>query len=158
MTVMEKCLDVRECYSANHNLIREKPNVMPRTKIEDTVETQLIAIGAVSDYAQSYPSMPDRLRNIVGWLDNNLKAAGLAFMIERIDGETAKVHDEWMTRFALTPAEIRLAAYVVHGGTIAGYAKQHAVSRNTARNQLQAIYGKTGTHRQAELVALLLKP
>jgi DNA-binding CsgD family transcriptional regulator len=130
---------------------------MPRTKIEDSVETQLIAIGAVSDYAQTYPSMPDRLRNIVGWLDNNLKAAGLAFMIERIDGETAKVQDEWTTRFALTPAEIRLAAYVVHGGTVAGYAKQHAVSRNTARNQLQAIYGKTGTHRQAELVALLLK-
>jgi DNA-binding CsgD family transcriptional regulator len=129
---------------------------MPRTKTEAAVESQIIATSAVRDYAQTYPSMPDRLRNIVGWLDGNLRAAGLAFMVERIDGETAKVQDEWTTRFALTPAEIRLAAYVVHGGTIAGYAKQHAVSRNTARNQLQAIYGKTGTHRQAELVALLL--
>lgn len=122
-----------------------------------TVEKRYIATAEVNSYARTYPSMPDRLRDIVGWLDDNLKAAGLAFMIERIDGETAKVHDEWMTRFALTPAEIRLAAYVVHGGTLAGYAKQHALSRNTARNQLQAIYGKTGTHRQAELVALLLK-
>jgi len=115
---------------------------MPRTKIEDTVETQFVATNAVSDYAETYPSMPDRLRNIVGWLDNNLKAAGLAFMIERIDGETAKVHDEWATRFGLTPAEIRLAAYVVHGGTIAGYAKQHAVSRNTARNNCRRSMAK----------------
>lgn len=141
------------------NLIRAKVGHMSRNaKITDAVETHVIATTAVREYAKTYPSMPDRLRDIVGWLDDNLKAAGLAFMVERIDAATASFENEWIARFALTPAEIRLAAYVVHGGTVAGYAKQHAVSRNTARNQLQAIYGKTGTHRQAELVALLLKP
>jgi DNA-binding CsgD family transcriptional regulator len=127
-------------------------------KVDDTVETHLIATTAVRDYAETYPAIPDRLRDIVGWLDDNLKTAGLAFMVERIDAATARYEDQWNARFGLTPAEIRLAAYVVHGGTVASYAKQHAVSRNTARNQLQAIYGKTGTHRQAELVALLLRP
>jgi len=131
---------------------------MPRNgKLTDTVETRYIGTSETRAYARTYPAMPDRLRDIVGWLDANMKAAGLAFMVERIDEAAAKYQELWIVRFGLTPAEIRLAAYVVHGGTIAGYAKQHAVSRNTARNQLQAIYCKTGTHRQAELVALLLK-
>ena len=109
------------------------------------------------DYASTYPSVPDRLHGIVHWLDVNLKAAGYAFMVERIDREVAVRQSAWGERFGLTPAEMRLAAYLMNGGTIASYAKAHDLSRNTVRNQLQAIYCKTGTHRQAELVGLLLQ-
>lgn len=110
----------------------------------------------VRDYARVYPSLPDRLRDIVQWLDENMKAAGFAFMVERIDREVAARQSAWADRFALTPAEMRLASYLMNGGTVATYAKDQALSRNTVRNQLQAIYCKTGTHRQAELVRMLL--
>ena len=101
--------------------------------------------------------MPDRLRDIVHWLDENMKAAGFAFMVERIEREVAARQSAWVEQFALTPAEVRLAGHLMNGSTIASYAKARDVSRNTVRNQLQAIYCKTGTHRQAELVSLLLK-
>jgi DNA-binding CsgD family transcriptional regulator len=59
--------------------------------------------------------------------------------------------------FALTPAEARLAALLAQGMAPAEAARRLGISRETARNQLKAIFNKTGTHRQAELVALLSK-
>ena len=127
-------------------------------ELSQAVEDNYIASENARRYALTYPSIPDRLRDIVRWLDTNLKSAGLAFMVERIDDQVAELQAVWARTYALTPAETRLAAHVVHGGTLATFAKARALSRNTVRNQLQAIYCKTGTHRQAELVALLLKP
>jgi DNA-binding CsgD family transcriptional regulator len=111
----------------------------------------------LAEYARTYPDMPDRLRGVVDWLDKNLRGAGFAFMLERVDARVAEIQDAWVRKYALTPAEVRLTAHLVNGGTIASYAKAHGLSRNTARNQLQSAYCKTGTHRQAELVSLLLK-
>ncbi|MCE9523798.1 MAG: hypothetical protein K8S25_15375 [Alphaproteobacteria bacterium] len=121
------------------------------------VESEYVAAEHTRHYADTYPGMPDRLRDIVRWLDTNLKSAGLAFMLERIDTQVTELQAKWAKVYALTPAETRLAAHLVHGGTLASFAKARALSRNTARNQLQSIYCKTGTHRQAELVSLLLK-
>lgn len=126
-------------------------------ELGQAVEENYVATQVLQHYAVTYPSMPDRLRGIVRWLDENLKAAGIAFMVERLDDEVAAVQSTWTKKFALTPAELRLAAHLVHGGTLATFAKARALSRNTVRNQLQAIYCKTGTHRQAELVGILLK-
>jgi DNA-binding CsgD family transcriptional regulator len=79
-------------------------------------------------------------------------------MVERLGARAAEIESARGKAHGLTPAEIRLAAHLVRGGTVSGYAKAHGLSRNTVRNQLQSAYCKTGTHRQAELVALLLKP
>ncbi|GGC59998.1 helix-turn-helix transcriptional regulator [Chelatococcus reniformis] len=57
--------------------------------------------------------------------------------------------------FGLTPAEARLAAQVASGQAPAVAADALGVSYETVRNQLKAIFAKTDTHRQAELVALL---
>ena len=126
-------------------------------KLADAVEANYVASTDMRNYAETYPTTPERMRGIVDWLDANLKTAGFVFMLRRIDEATDQAQTGWTQRFALTPAEIRLAAHLVNGGAVATYAKRHAISRNTARNQLQAVYGKTNTHRQAELVALLLK-
>jgi DNA-binding CsgD family transcriptional regulator len=122
-----------------------------------TAKVQAQVTVRLPDYAKAYPSLPDRMRDIVHWLDVNLAAAGYAFMIERIDRQVAERQAEWAGRFGLTPAEMRLALHLMNGGTVASYTKANGVSRNTVRNQLQAVYCKTGTHRQAELVALLLQ-
>ena len=57
------------------------------------------------------------------------------------------------TAFDLTLAEARLVTALVAGETLEGFAERTGHSRNTVRNQLAAIFAKTGTRRQAELVA-----
>jgi DNA-binding CsgD family transcriptional regulator len=57
--------------------------------------------------------------------------------------------------FGLTPAESRLASALTDGGTLLEAAKGLNISWETARTQLKAVFLKTDTHRQSELVALL---
>jgi DNA-binding CsgD family transcriptional regulator len=57
--------------------------------------------------------------------------------------------------FALTPAETRLASLIAAGMNPETAAQKLGISRTTARNQLRAIFAKTATRRQSELVALL---
>lgn len=56
--------------------------------------------------------------------------------------------------FGLTPAEARLARELSSGEELAVAADRLGVCYETARNRLKAIFAKTGTHRQPELVAL----
>jgi DNA-binding CsgD family transcriptional regulator len=56
--------------------------------------------------------------------------------------------------FGLSPAETRLAALIATGLSPERAAEQLGVTRETVRTQLKAIFAKTGTSRQAELVAL----
>jgi DNA-binding CsgD family transcriptional regulator len=59
--------------------------------------------------------------------------------------------------FGLTPAEARLAIEVVRGHGLKGIASALQVSEGTVRTQLKAILAKTNTHRQADLVGLLVR-
>jgi DNA-binding CsgD family transcriptional regulator len=59
--------------------------------------------------------------------------------------------------FGLTPAEGRLAQLLGHGVPVHEAANTLNIAYETARNQLKAIYAKTETHRQSELVALLAR-
>lgn len=58
--------------------------------------------------------------------------------------------------FGLTKAEARLALALAEGRSPAQAAKDFDVKLTTIRSQLQQIFAKTGTSRQAELVAMLL--
>jgi len=57
--------------------------------------------------------------------------------------------------FDLTPAEARIAAALAEGLTLDQIAARFSVSVETVRSQVKAVLAKTGTHRQAELAALL---
>lgn len=74
------------------------------------------------------------------------------------DPDSELVVEEALLRrlYALTPAESRLAQLLVNGETLAGAAKRLGISETTAKTQLQNLFWKTGTHRQPELVKLLL--
>ena len=57
--------------------------------------------------------------------------------------------------FGLTAAEAKLASLIGAGESIECAAERLKISSLTARTQLKAVFSKTSTHRQGELVALL---
>ena len=59
--------------------------------------------------------------------------------------------------FRLTPSEAKLACIIARGAPPDIAARELKISRDTARNQLKSVFAKTDTHRQSELVALLLQ-
>jgi DNA-binding CsgD family transcriptional regulator len=59
--------------------------------------------------------------------------------------------------FGLSPAEARLCSLIATGISLDRAAEELGIAHETARNQLKAIFAKTGRHRQSELVALLSK-
>jgi DNA-binding CsgD family transcriptional regulator len=57
--------------------------------------------------------------------------------------------------FGLTSAEAMLAATLSNGTSLNAAADELNISRLTARSQLKAVFAKTDTHRQSQLVALV---
>ena len=58
-------------------------------------------------------------------------------------------------RFHLTRAEAGLALHLAQGATLADAADALGIAYNTTRSHLRAIFAKTNTHRQVELITLL---
>ncbi|MBX3547431.1 helix-turn-helix transcriptional regulator [Chelatococcus sp.] len=61
-----------------------------------------------------------------------------------------------LARFRLTVAETRLVEVLLRGRSLANAALELDIAYETARTHLRAVFAKTGTHRQAELLALIL--
>jgi len=59
--------------------------------------------------------------------------------------------------FGLTESEASLAEALLNGSTLADFAQEREVSKQTLRNQLVGVMRKTGTRRQSELVSLLTR-
>ncbi len=59
--------------------------------------------------------------------------------------------------FDMTPAESRVAAALMEGDDVASIAQVLHVSVQTIRSHLKTIFSKTGTHRQGELIQLLIR-
>lgn len=57
--------------------------------------------------------------------------------------------------FDLTPTEARVARALASGQTVGDIATFHGTSSATVRNQVRAVFAKTGMNRQADLVGLL---
>lgn len=58
-------------------------------------------------------------------------------------------------RFQLTPTEAALAVQLAKGAPLVDAARALDIAHNTARSHLRAIFAKTGTHRQVQLIHLL---
>jgi DNA-binding CsgD family transcriptional regulator len=99
-----------------------------------------------------YPSLPARFARVLATAEGPLRDAMQRF----VPGPPPDV-EPLEPGFGLTPAEQRLAWGLAQGGSLKTIAAAQNVSINTLRNQLQAIYDKTGVNRQAALVSLLLE-
>ena len=91
----------------------------------------------------------------IPWLGLHAPAA----IVTVVDPETGQrqLAQNLHNRFGLTGAETGLAAEILKGDGRAAAARRRGISVATARAQLSSIFEKTGTHRQAELVHLLLE-
>lgn len=84
-----------------------------------------------------------------------LKRAALLFLYD--PAGTPSAPPELIARlFSLTCAEAELVVALCGGNTLEQAAQARQTSIHTARTQLKSIFDKTGTRRQADLVALVL--
>jgi DNA-binding CsgD family transcriptional regulator len=71
-------------------------------------------------------------------------------------GARPKLEQEVVLKaFGLTPAEARLAVRIAAGMSLEQAAEGLGIGKETSRRHLKAIFAKTETHRQGQLVALL---
>ena len=86
------------------------------------------------------------------------RRAGLAVLyVIDPEGDTGPDAEALRALYGLTAAEAAFAAELARGRTLDQIADGLGVSRHTVRGHLKAVFAKTGTHRQAELVGLLLR-
>lgn len=106
--------------------------------------------GGRSLHADALPLARDRQAPLRGMI--------LALLLlHELDEVRGSGGDVLRQRFGLTPAEARLALALADGTGLAAAAHANGIRVSTARAHLKAIFGKTDTHRQAELVALLAR-
>jgi DNA-binding CsgD family transcriptional regulator/PAS domain-containing protein len=84
------------------------------------------------------------------------EAAPVVVFLADPDRVTPPDAQQLVEAFRLSPAQARLSARLCRGETLAAAATNNRITVATARVHLKAAFRKTGTHRQAELVGLLL--
>jgi DNA-binding CsgD family transcriptional regulator/PAS domain-containing protein len=84
-------------------------------------------------------------------------APGLALLLLREHrNDAALALEVAAAHFGLTEAETRVLGEVLAGATLQEVASRLGVARSTVKTQLEAVYGKSGTRRRAELVRRVL--
>lgn len=83
----------------------------------------------------------------------------LAVLVVITDPERGCVppKERLMQAYGLTPAEAALVRCLLQGHDVAATAEQLRITLETARTHLRRVLVKTGTHRQSDLVRLLLR-
>jgi DNA-binding CsgD family transcriptional regulator len=76
------------------------------------------------------------------------------FLVDEEQNATVPA-DVLRTLFGLSSAEARLALSVLEGNSLSATAELNRVIRETVKSQMSAVFAKTRTRRQGELVRLL---
>jgi DNA-binding CsgD family transcriptional regulator len=92
---------------------------------------------------------------IHGAARNPFMGARALLTLAEVNRRPASAEDLLVKAYGLSKAEARLAARLATGAALEDIASELAIAVPTARSQLKAVFAKTDTHRQAELVALL---
>jgi DNA-binding CsgD family transcriptional regulator len=115
-------------------------------------ELALRAGGAHASHMATF--LPVRLAPVA----NHGPTPEVAVYLQRTDVDRAANLDPAVLRrlFGLTPSEARLAVLLAQGHDVANAAREMGQRLNTTRCMLKSVFAKTGTHRQAELLSLVL--
>lgn len=105
------------------------------------------------ELATEGPSRPAKVRALPSSAYGD--GAWIALFLTEHEQDAGPSSDILRDRFQLTRAEAALAVHLAQGAILADAASALDITYNTARSHLRAIFAKTGTHRQVELVTLL---
>jgi DNA-binding CsgD family transcriptional regulator len=94
---------------------------------------------------------------VVGTAHDIFNGAKLVLMVIDPDEGREPAEPVLKQAFGLTSAEVRVSLALLHGQDISEAAGTAQVSEGTVRAQLKSVFAKTGTHRQSDLVSLLLR-
>ncbi|MGY3581618.1 DNA-binding CsgD family transcriptional regulator [Bradyrhizobium sp. USDA 4341] len=87
--------------------------------------------------------------------ENSLTEGGAVLILTDLNEIPRISQTSVMEIFGLTPAQARVSSLLVEGKSLEEIALDMKISSGTARNHLKAVFLRTGTRRQAELVSLL---
>lgn len=124
------------------NFRRELPGLHPRPVVLNLGLLQALSIDIVP--------MPRDFQSV-------LSGVTALLTIQDVSPTPHAIGDDVRARYSLTAREFEIARHLVTGRRLADAATAMGVSVATARQHLKSIFSKTGTHRQAELVALLTR-
>ncbi|OHV81788.1 helix-turn-helix transcriptional regulator [Ensifer sp. LCM 4579] len=91
----------------------------------------------------------------IGLLSDVFAHTRALLLVDDLDELPAPPADALPSMFGLTRAETRVAASLAAGNELSQAAGALGISSGTARNHLKAIFAKTETHRQRELISLI---
>ena len=94
---------------------------------------------------------------IVGSAEDVFQNARAVLMLVDPDEQAEPLETVLRQAFGLTRSEAQIAVGLARGLDLQDIADARGISIGTARVQLRNLFAKTGTHRQAELVALLAR-
>ncbi len=83
--------------------------------------------------------------------------AAAMLLISDPDVEVVVPRDLLQQLYGLTASEAKMAVKLSSGASFETVGEELSITYQTARNHLKAIFAKTDTHRQAQLVALVNK-
>lgn len=90
-----------------------------------------------------------------GYEGEDGRAARAVVFVYPLDRAAAVAPETLRQLFGLTPAEAAAALALPAGGSLAAIAGRLGISVNTLKSQLKAVYAKTQTQRQVDLLKLL---
>lgn len=95
------------------------------------------------------------LCDAAAFLDFGPRNGAMVFLYD-LEGAAALPAERLTQLYGLTPAEAGVALEVARGGSSESMAGRLGISVNTVNTHLRRIFDKTATHRQADLLKLLL--
>jgi DNA-binding CsgD family transcriptional regulator/PAS domain-containing protein len=146
-----------QCTMLLHNALNELRSGAPRT----TSARVAIALTTQQEAAAKPPTQPTLAYVLplgLGPVGSRLVPGAVAAILitTRTTAPPSSIHAATIA-FNFTTAEARLASQLMTGASIGEAAEAMAIEISTARTHLSRIFAKSGTTRQAELVALLLQ-
>lgn len=137
-------------------LLRDGDRVRARDLGADAKLQELLAKAASGGRSGSLTLSPDGLRiQLLPAQRDGIAADALLLLVESrrlAEQRIRQLRESW----GLTPAEARVATLLADGRRLQQIAGDLGITINTVRGHLKQVFAKTGTHRQAELVRLLL--
>jgi DNA-binding CsgD family transcriptional regulator len=134
-------------------------DVSAKEKLERAVQSiarTIVSSGGVISLER--PSMRGPYALLVSRMPNiptlASSSVAVALVLTDPDAKPATQARRLAERYGLTTAEVGIALQLSSGANLKTIGEELGISYETVRNHVKSIFAKTGTHRQAEVVAL----